>query len=573
MGTGLIIIGGGELARVIVDAVKLIPDKWNVLGFVDEEPCEEMVRRHGVPRLGCDNDLEQLLKTKPEVKIVLGFGGHAIGGREIVERFAVPDEKWASIIHPSAVISHDAHIAHGVVVLSRVVIQTGALIEKFAIINNGAVIEHDVIIGQFTHIAPGVVTGGACRIGENCHVGLGARVRDHINIWANVTVGVGAVVVTNIPENETVAGIPARRLSQLYDVDNINVDDICVRGETPLYEAISTLGTMFGAMIIFVTDEKKKVLGVLTHGDIRDALLDHSDLNHPVRKFMNTRFHYVTEDVNRIVALEQMKALGINRMPVLDSDNRVVGVHLKESMIGRISIDNTVVIMAGGKGTRLRPITHEIPKPMVTVAGRPILEHLIRHLVGSGLLNIYISVNYLSDVIENYFKNGKEFGCKISYLREDKALGTTGSLGGLTAVDESSNKPILVLNGDLITNFNVQKMFYDHLNNNNLVTIGAYNYNVNIAYGVINIKDSKVISLEEKPRKHFLINSGIYVIQPESLKHIPRDEFYDMTSFVEDMLKLNKQVGVHLIEGDWADIAGEKDLANARRGTSNSGTC
>lgn len=435
----LIIIGGGDHARVIIEMAIALPEMWNVLGFTDDADCLETQEKFSVSRLGNDQDIPEILNRKPKAKLILAMGDLSTR-KKIVKLLCIQDDQWATLIHPSAEISPSAKISHGVTILSRVVIQTSSVIREHAIINNGSIVEHDVTIGPFTHVAPGVVMGGGCRTGDSAMIGLGSRIRDHVIIGNRVTIGAGSVVVTDIPDEETAVGIPAKRLSEISG-NEININDICLREETTLYESMSILAEC-GTMILLITDIDKKLLGILTYGDITNVLLDYDDLNQPINKFMNTDFHFIDEKVSRVVALEYMSANGVDRMPVLDSNERVVGLHLVEEMIGSRTITNQAVIMAGGKGIRLKPLTDNLPKPMVKVAGRPILEHIIFHLSGSGVKNIKISVNYLKDMIEDYFQDGSKFGCNIEYLTENKPLGTVGSLSKLSV---NSQDPVLVL--------------------------------------------------------------------------------------------------------------------------------
>jgi len=312
-----------------------------------------------------------------------------------------------------------------------------------------------------------------------------------------------------------------------------------------------------------VTDSEFKLLGLLSDGDVRRALLDNNDLNTSVGSVMNANFKFVRQDVARSAALDQLKALGRNHMPILDEDGKVVGLHLLDEMIGAVKLPNIAVIMAGGKGTRLKPLTDNLPKPMVKVAGRPILEHIILHLAGSNIREIYISVNYLSDVIEDYFKDGSTYGVNIHYLREETPLGTGGAL---SLLPETPEAPIIVMNGDLVTQFDIERMLHHHYQGDYQMTIGAHDYRVDIPYGVIKWDESanKVDGILEKPEEHFLVNGGIYVVSPEIINLIEPDRNVPMTELIEKALEKNLRVGAHLVEGDWIDVGHHQQLAAAR---------
>ena len=555
----LIIIGGGEHARVLIDTAIALSEEWDVIGFVDQMPCKSTTQHFNIKKLGSDEELDAILNKHQNANLVIGVGDISRRNK-IISSLSFPEDRWANLIHPSAIIASTVILSYGIVVMSRAIIQTGAQVSEHAIINSGAVIEHDVLIGKNTHITSGAVLGGGCSIGDNCTIGLGSRIRDRISIGTGVTVGMGSVVVTDIPENETVVGVPARRITAEPVINKVNISDICIIPETTLYEAMSILAR-HGTMIALVTEKDDKLLGIVAYEDIRNALLSNNDIDQPITEFMNVNYQYVTEQTSRVVALEKMKALGITRMPVLDGNHRIVGLHLAEALIGNLCLDNIAVIMAGGKGERLKPLTDEIPKPMMKVAGHPILEHIILHLSASGIRTIYIAVNYLADVIENYFKDGSMFGCSIHYLREKNPLGTAGAL---SLLPEKSRFPIFVVNGDLITHFDVQAMLHYHQKSKNIMTIGIHDYIQSIPYGVIDVNGTGVVSIYEKPEKHYNINGGIYIIEPQLIDTVPDENTFQMTEFINNTINNKQKVGVHLIEGSWIDVGEHSDLKIAQ---------
>ena len=559
MSDKIIVIGGGEHARVVMEAIKLQPDKWNLLGFVDPEECSDTTKSLGMKRLGDDKKLAEILKNDKEVKLILGVGVSKAGLRKkLVETLAPNPERWATVIHPSATVSESVSISPGTVILGKTLVHTRATIGSHSIVNSGAIIEHDVKIGYFTHIAPGVITGGGVIIGEESFIGLGSRIRDHINIGSRVTVGTGSVVVTDIPDGETVVGVPARRIS--YDKSGLNISELCIAPSTTLYEALSVIGK-YGTMIALVTDSERKLLGVLTDGDVRRALINHNDLNCPVEKFMSRKFAYVKTDVNRAAALDKMKAMVLRQLPVLDDEGKIAGLHLLSELIGSVTKPNIAVIMAGGKGERLRPITENIPKPMLKVAGRPILEHIILHLAGSNVREIYIAVNYLGEMIEDYFKDGSAYGCSIKYIKEEKPLGT---IGALSLLPEKPDRPLIVLNGDLITQFDVDGMLHHHTIGKYKMTVGVHDYRIRIPYGVFELDNEQVTGISEKPEQHFVVNGGIYIISPELLERIPKNENFLTTELISSCLSKKEKVGVYFVEGDWIDVGQHQHLAQAR---------
>jgi NDP-sugar pyrophosphorylase family protein len=200
---------------------------------------------------------------------------------------------------------------------------------------------------------------------------------------------------------------------------------------------------------------------------------------------------------------------------------------------------------------------------MVKVAGRPILEHIVLHLVGAGIRDIYISVNYLAETIETHFGDGTAFGCQIHYLREDKPLGTGGAL---RLLPDGIVHPLLVMNGDLVTQFDVDRFLGHHRQGGYAMTIGVHDYRVDIPYGVVELDDAtrQVSAILEKPERHYLVNGGIYAVNPNVVTLIQPDEELPMTDLVERCLARGDKVGAHLVEGDWIDVGHHHQLATAR---------
>lgn len=554
----LIVIGGGEHGRVVMDAVAVQPERWTLLGYVDPREVPEASRK--APRLGDDQALPELLRKHPKAKVVSGLGGDAARRRRLLAGLCLADKQWATVVHPAAVVSPAAQLGPDCVILARAVVQPGAQIGRHAIVNTGSIVEHDSRLGDFVHIAPGAVTGGGVRIGDDTFIGLGARIRDHLTIGTGATVGAGSVVVTDVPDGETVIGSPARRLGSVKS--NFDLHDICISPQCSIYEAMSVIGK-HGTMAALVTTPDRRMVGILSDGDIRRALLRHCDLNSSVEPIMNRNFRFVCEDVSRVAALDQMEALSIRLMPVLDAEGHAVGLHLLAELIGSLNLPNVAVIMAGGRGIRLRPLTDQLPKPMVKVAGRPILEHILLHLVGAGIREIYLSVNYLAETIETHFGDGTAFGCRIHYLREDQPLGTGGSL---RLLPDGLTQPILVMNGDLITQFDVDRFLNHHQQGGYAMTIGVHDYRVDIPYGVIELDEAgrQVSGILEKPERHYLVNGGIYAVNPEVLPLIASGEELPITTLVERCLAREWTVGAHLVEGDWIDVGHHQQLAAAR---------
>jgi dTDP-glucose pyrophosphorylase len=311
---------------------------------------------------------------------------------------------------------------------------------------------------------------------------------------------------------------------------------------------------------VLVIDAGDCVIGVITDGDIRRGLLSGLTLDSLVSTVMTRDFIAVGEEADRAGVLDLMKARSIRHVPVLDRQRRLIGIHFLESLIGKETKPNIAVVMAGGEGRRLRPLTDARPKPMMEVAGRPILERIILHLVGYGIKRVYVAVNYLATSIVQHFGDGERFGCAIEYLREDRPLGSGGALSLLTP---TPSEPLLVMNGDLVSQFDVSRLLEHHMRSRAVATVATRMHQVDVPFGVIDVSDDRLVGLSEKPSLYFSINAGIYVLHPSLLGMIPVDEFYPITKLFERLLAEGQTVSVYRIEEDWIDVGRRDDLARA----------
>jgi NDP-sugar pyrophosphorylase family protein len=257
-----------------------------------------------------------------------------------------------------------------------------------------------------------------------------------------------------------------------------------------------------------------------------------------------------------------MQAMRIDQIPVIDSEGHVHGVHLLHELLGAVERPNWAVVMAGGKGTRLGELTRSIPKPMLKVAGRPILERLILHFIGFGIRRIFLAVNHLSEVIEEFFGDGARFGCQIEYLREEEPLGTGGALS-LLPLDP--NCPVLVSNGDLVTQANLEDMLSFHEKGGYGMTVGVYDYTHQIPYGCVEQENGQIHSIVEKPTIIRSINAGIYLVNPPILKMVPK-RFFPITELINLSLLQNLRVGAWQVNDEWIDVGHREELKRARNG-------
>jgi len=317
------------------------------------------------------------------------------------------------------------------------------------------------------------------------------------------------------------------------------------------------------AEIALVVDASGVLLGTVTDGDVRRALLSGASLAAPASDCMNRKFASVGPESGRAEVMDLIQARRLSGIPVVDREGRLIGLHLLHELLGRDERPNWAVVMAGGFGSRLWPLTETVPKPMLRVAGRPILERIVLHLVSFGIRRVFLAVHYLGDVIEKHFGDGSRFGCRIEYLREQKPLGTGGPLSLLATAPEH---PILVMNGDLVTQADVGRMLDFHGLRQAMATIAVRSHFHTIPFGCVELDGVHVRQLEEKPRIARLVNAGIYVLDPSLLPRIPSAQAYAITDLFADMLSRKEPICAFEVEGDWLDVGQEDTLQQARDG-------
>lgn len=307
---------------------------------------------------------------------------------------------------------------------------------------------------------------------------------------------------------------------------------------------------------LYITNGNK-IIGTLSSGDIRRALIyDDVTNNDQVVKVMNTSFHYLENDKNYSKE-ELKKLLKYNILPVLDKNLNLVEFKKIEELLAN---KNRIVLMAGGLGSRLKDISSETPKPMLNIGGKPILETIINQFSNSGYKNFYISVNHMSEKVIDYFENGESFNVHISYLTENKRMGTAGCL---SLIKDDLQEPIFIMNGDILTNVNFDDMLQSHINNQNEITIATIRRKNNIAYGVIECDGEVVRKIVEKPTYEYIVSAGLYIINPNLLTEVPKDEYYDITSLFNKLLKEKRKVGIYDIDDYWLDIGRPEDFYKA----------
>lgn len=335
---------------------------------------------------------------------------------------------------------------------------------------------------------------------------------------------------------------------------------ICVRSDIKIIDVLQVLNDA-GTKIVFVVDQNYSLLGSVTDGDIRRGFLKGVTIQDSVDKIVFKGCQFVKVGTSEDTIEELIEEKSITHLPIVDETHRVKSIYAGRYYQGSAVKCNPVVIMAGGLGSRLGDITKDCPKPLLKVQNKPILEHLIHNLKKHGFKKIFISVNYLSEKIEEHFSDGKKFGVEISYIKEKIRMGTAGSLSLMPEV----LSPILLSNGDIITKINYEELLSHHELMGNDITICARKISNTIPFGVLQIEGHEVTAIIEKPATEHIVNAGIYILNPDVIRQIPKDSYFDMPSLINLLLDANYKVGYFLDSNYWVDIGRADDLEKARR--------
>lgn len=310
-------------------------------------------------------------------------------------------------------------------------------------------------------------------------------------------------------------------------------------------------------LVLFVVNSEAKIIGSLTDGDIRRGLLKGITLDDSVTEIMNSDFKYLS-DLKDYEKFNQYKDMDLKIAPLVDNDFKLVELMDLTKLKALTPVD--AVIMAGGKGVRLKPYTNDTPKPMLELNGKPIIAHNIDRLLSFGIKNIYISVNHLKEQIIDYIKDNYK-DTNIRFIKEDEPLGTIGSV---KLVENFENDDILVMNADILTNIDFYDLFVNYKNFKDDMSIATFNVKINIPYAVLDTTDKKINSLIEKPSFTYYSNAGIYLLNKKMLKYIPKNQKYDSTDLMEKLIEEGKKVSHFPIRGYWLDIGNAQNYAKAQ---------
>jgi dTDP-glucose pyrophosphorylase len=341
----------------------------------------------------------------------------------------------------------------------------------------------------------------------------------------------------------------------------VKPEDFCLVSATPILEAMRIIDRS-ASQIALVVDDQQRLLGTLTDGDIRRGLLHGASLETQVDQLMNRQFRFVRSSEDQVSVLEMMRRDVLRQIPVLDDEGRVVQLLLLQELLSPPQLSNAVVIMAGGKGTRLRPHTEHCPKPMLPVGDQPMLEILLEQCIASGFRRFYLSVNYLKEQIIDHFADGSRWGVSIDYVVENEPLGTAGSLQLLPDV---LMEPFLVLNGDVLTRLNPSQLLRFHSEHQAQATLCVREHELTVPFGVVQTKGVELAGFEEKPTYRHLVNAGVYVIDPQLLPLLVPHQATDMPTLLQAAQQAGHKVVACPIHEYWIDVGRPEALQQAHR--------
>lgn len=338
-------------------------------------------------------------------------------------------------------------------------------------------------------------------------------------------------------------------------------ESIVVSPGTKLAEAIAMVDRS-GLQVALVVSEDGRLAGILTDGNVRRAILAGKSLDAPVESVMHRSPTSMPVATSREDLLATMRRLTIHHIPLVDEAGVLSGLATLDELIGVAHRPNWVVLMAGGLGTRLRPLTANFPKPLLEVGGRPILETILESFAEQGFKRIFVSLNYKAELIKEHFGDGGRWGVDIEYLHEPTRLGTAGAL---SILPERPAHPLIVMNGDLVTKTNFDSLLQFHSAQGAAATMAVREYDFQIPYGVVRIGNDRISAIEEKPVQKFFVNAGIYALSPETLDLVPNNEFFNMPTLFDRLIAAQKVTAAYLIREYWLDIGRLEEYERARR--------
>jgi dTDP-glucose pyrophosphorylase len=333
-----------------------------------------------------------------------------------------------------------------------------------------------------------------------------------------------------------------------------------LKGDVSIHDAIKNLDKV-AIKIVLITSINGSLVGTISDGDIRRGLLRGLNLESPINDVINKSPFVVRPGLDRETVIQLMIANKIQQIPIINEKELIVGLHLWDEITDKVKRNNVMVIMAGGKGTRLMPYTKDLPKAMVQISGKPLLHHIINKAKIEGFSNFLISVFHLSDIIEDYFGNGELFGVKIDYIREDTPLGTAGAL---SLIDPMPDMPFVVTNTDVLSDINYGELLDFHIRHNAVGTMAVRQHEWKHPFGVVETKGVEITSLKEKPIARTHINAGVYALSPSALNVLITNSHCDMPTLFERLIIDNNLAIAYPMHEPWLDVGIPDDLKTAR---------
>ena len=339
----------------------------------------------------------------------------------------------------------------------------------------------------------------------------------------------------------------------------ISINSHTINKNSTIRHALEKLTAIGENLTLFIIDDFEILLGVITDGDIRRGLIKGFTIEDALLNIMNINFKYILENEMNFEQISLLKKTSANIIPVLTKEKKILRFINLNEIKAILPID--AVLIAGGKGERLLPLTKNIPKPMLNIGTKPILEHNIDFLSKYGITNFHISVNYLKNIIKEYFKNGSNKNIEIKYIEENEPLGTIGSV---KLSNLYKNSDLLIMNSDLLTNINLDDFYNSFKVSGADMSIATTSYNVNIPYAVLDVENGNVKSFKEKPTYTYFSNAGIYLIKKDLIKEIPENEIYNATDLISKLITQKKIVITYSILGYWLDVGKHEDYSKAQ---------
>jgi len=349
-------------------------------------------------------------------------------------------------------------------------------------------------------------------------------------------------------------------------MDRVQIESVCIAATSSIRQAIACIDRNQHGIVLVVNAERR-LLGTITDGDVRRAVLAGQDLEAPVavllaRKPTSPYSQPVTAPLGTPpdALLQLMQERVIRQVPLLDDAGRVAGLCTIDELLPQRLPPLQAVVMAGGFGARLQPLTDELPKPMLPVGDRPLMEHIVTQLRDAGIRQVSISTHYKPEAIVQHFGDGQKFGVHIDYVNEERPLGTAGALGLMPPWTST----LLVMNGDILTRLNYQSMLVFHQENRAVATVGVRQYDFQVPYGVVETDGVHIRRLSEKPRLQFFVNAGVYLLEPAAHQYIPHQERCDMTDLIDRLLADGRPIVSFPISEYWLDIGQHADYEKAQ---------